>query len=126
MGSVTGVLYFDFGEELLFPSIGWSDFVIVIVNWWLVALEQLLQGCKQVELRFMDGPYWITVIAQENAELLLRCHEDSRGGGVYEVIVDTEDLRRELTNLAEKVSRACAEAGIESSDLDDLRMHLPN
>jgi hypothetical protein len=127
MGSVTGVVYFDFGAKRQFPVTGWSDFVIVVVNWWLAALDCISHGGMETELRFMDGPYWIAVVAQEGANLLLRCTEDRRDAGVvYEVVVGVGDLRRELTDLAGEVSQACARAGIESADLDHLRRHLLN
>jgi len=127
MGSVTGVVYFDFGGKRQFPGAGWSDFVIVIVNWWLAALDRIYQGDVETQLRFMDGAYRIVVVAQEGASLLLRCIEDRRDGeDVYEVIVGLRDLRCELIDLASKVSQACASVGIESVDLDHLRRHLLN
>ncbi|KRR20798.1 hypothetical protein CQ14_26225 [Bradyrhizobium lablabi] len=127
MGSVTAVVYFDFGGERQFPGAGWSDFVVVVVNWWLAALDRICQGEIETELRFMDGSYWVVVVAQDGANLLLRCtggRQDAEE--VYEVVVRLRDLRSELNNLASKVSQACAMAGIQSVDLDHLRKHLLN
>jgi hypothetical protein len=127
MGSVTGVVYFDFGGGRQFPAAGWSDFVIIVVSWWLAALDRISQGGVETELHFMDGPYWIVMVAQTGAKLLLRCSENRRDAeAVYEVVVGWGDLRRQLTNLASEVSQACARAGIESADLDHLRRHLLN
>jgi hypothetical protein len=127
MGSVTGVVYFDFGGKRQFPIAGWNDFVIVIGNWWLAALDRISQGAAESELRFMDGPYWIVIVAQEGANLLMRCTEDRQDAGVvYEEVVGLGDLRRELINLASEVSQACAKTGIESVELDDLRRRLLN
>ena len=59
--------------------------------------------------------------------LLLRCIEDRQGAGlVYEVVVQSDDLKRELIAFARGVSVACKAAGIESPDLDELRSHLPS
>ena len=91
MGSVTGVVYFDFGGRRQFPAAGWSDFVIVVVSWWLAALDRISQGGVETELHFMDGPYWIVIAAQTGAKLLLRCSENRRDAeAIYEVIVGWE------------------------------------
>jgi hypothetical protein len=125
-GAVTGVVYFDFGSDRQFPGAGWNDFVTVILNWWLAALEGLIQGDEEAYLRFMDGPYWITAVAQ-GSNILLRCTEDRVGAGVlYEVVVRGEDLKRELMTFARDLSSACARANIQSADLDEVRKYLPN
>ena len=125
-GSVTGVVYFDFGSVGQFPCAGWNDFVVVILTWWWAALEELIQDSEEVCLHFMDGPYWITAIAQ-GRDILLRCTEDRTGAGVlYEVIVAVEDLKYELMSFSSQLLSACAKADIRSEILDDLRRHLPN
>jgi hypothetical protein len=124
MGSVTGVVYFEFNPDLQFPTAGWNDFVVVVANWWRVALEQISEGQAEADFRFMDGPYWITAVSQ-GTNLLLRCIEDRRGAGlVYEVVVHVDDLRREVITFCRDVSLACKAAGIESADVDKVRHHL--
>ena len=77
-------------------------------------------------MRFMDGPYWISVISREGG-LLLRCTEDRRDAGVvYELRVELLDLTGEIFAFARKVSDACKTAGISSIDLDNMRTALPN
>ena len=99
MGSITGVVYFEFNPERQFPSLRWSDFVVVLASWWMVALKEIIEGAAEVELRFMDGPYWITVVSQEGA-LLLRCTENRRDAGVvYELRVQSNDLTGEIFSL---------------------------
>lgn len=125
-GSVTGVVFFDFGAARQFPGSGWNDFVIVILNWWLAALERLIQGQPKADLRFMDGPYWITAIAH-GPSLLLRCIEDRTDAGPpYDVLVRVEDLKRELMTFARQLSNACAQAHIQSAELNELRKYLAN
>jgi hypothetical protein len=126
LGSISGVVYFEFNPERQFPSLGWNDFVVVLASWWMVALKEITEGASEVKLRFMDGPYWITVVSQEG-ELLLRCTEDRRGAGVvYELRVKLSDLTGEIFTFARKVSDACKTAGINSVDLDNMRTALPN
>lgn len=125
MGAVTGVVYFDFGADRQFPIARWNDFVIVVASWWLSAVRKLSREHQETELRFMDGPYWITLIVQGDSRLLLRCIEDRRGAGIaYEVVVGVEELERELLKFAREVLGACSSAGIETADLDDLRRSL--
>ena len=78
-GSITGVVCFDFGERRQFPEADWNDFVVVIAGWWITAMEQLGRGRAKVELRFMDGPYWITAVTQ-GPNVQLQCVEDRAGG----------------------------------------------
>jgi hypothetical protein len=126
LGSITGVVYFEFDPERQFPSLGWNDFVVVLGSWWIVALREIAEGASEVKLRFMDGPYWITVASHEE-EAILRCTEDRRGAGVaHEVRVRLIDLTGEIFSYARKVSDACKAAGISSADLDGMRTGLPN
>src|SRR5262245_7151666 len=126
MGSVTAIVYFDFGADRQFPVADWNDFVVVIAGWWLEALQAVERGQVEAELRFMDGPYWITAI-RAGASLQLRCIED-RGSAAksYEASVDAEEFRRELMGFVRDVAAACVAAGIQSPDLAPLKRFLPN
>jgi hypothetical protein len=96
MGSVTGVVYFEFGPGRRFPCVGWNDFVVVLAGWWMAALEKLVEGQSEVDFRFMDGPYWITAAPQGTCRLF-QCTEDRRGADLpYEVMLQMDDLKREL------------------------------
>jgi len=124
-GSVTGVVYFDFGDNLQFPGVDWNDFIVVIARWWLSAMAQAAVSPGETQLRFMDGPYWITARTLEDSRVLLRCIEDRCGGGVVlEAEVGKDELMRELLRLASEVTKACADAAIESPDVTELRRYL--
>ena len=123
--SITGVIYYDFGAGRQFPAADWNDFVVVVLNWWIEALEQVVGGAESVNFYFMDGPYWMTAVPEGEDGLLLSCVEDRRGAGaIFEVLVNERDLRRELMAVARSVSCACESAGIESADLNELRTRL--
>lgn len=124
--SITGVLYFDFGGYS-FPGERWNDFVVVIATWWLDALEKLERGVDhEAVLRFMDGPYWITLTRHDNNAALLRCTEDRRGAGVvHEEYIDLPVFTAQVRRIARQVASACHRSGIESSDVDALRRYLP-
>jgi hypothetical protein len=125
IGSITGVVYFDFDSGRGFPGVGWNDFVVVILNWWIAALQKILQG-EKAELRFMDGPYWISVVPQ-GPTILLQCTEDRDGAGVlYEVDVGIESFKRELLSFARRLWNAYRQANIQASELDEIKKYLPN
>jgi hypothetical protein len=120
------VVYFEFSPDRQFPSLGWSDFVVVLASWWMVALNEITNGVSEATLQFMDGPYWITVVRKEGG-LLLRCTEDRRGAGIlHECRLRLDDLTGEIFNFARNVSEACKLAEISSIDLDNMRGALPN
>jgi len=125
--SITAVLYFDF-NGFCFPAERWNDFAVVIIGWWLGALEKLARGAeREVILQFMDGPYWITLACEEGDAVLLRCTEDRRDAGVvHEEYADLSELRTQLRKVARQIASACGRRGIESSDVDVLRRYLPN
>src|ERR1700761_7175354 len=126
LGSITGVVSFQFRLERQFPSPGWSDFVVVLASWWLVELRRLAEGAHEAKLRFMDGPYWIAISSRDGGKLSLSCVEDRQGAGVvYELMVKSSDLEAEIFSFARNVSNACKLAGISSVDLDGMRAALP-
>lgn len=128
MGSVTGVVYFDFDKQLQFPVAGWDDFVVVIANWWIAALEEIDAGPVESKLRFMDGPYWISIVSYENSKVLLRCTDDRRGTRVvYEVVVNASDVRSEVMKFARELLQVCTREGIRNTDdIEQLKRRLLN
>jgi hypothetical protein len=127
MGSITGILYVDFGSTR-FPEEGWNDFVVVVSTWWLEALAKLERGFeREVTLYFMDGPYWLMLTRQDGDDVQIRCIEDRTGGGViHEELVSLQDFSKQLRRVARQVASACQRNRFESSDVDTLRKYLPN
>ena len=91
-------------------------------------MEKLERGdARDVVLRFMDGPYWITLARQDGNVTLLRCIEDRRDAGVvHEEYVDFAEVCNQVRRLARLVASSCVRRGMESSDLDQLRRYLSN
>jgi hypothetical protein len=60
-GSVTGEIWFD--GDFPFPEVGWSDFPIEVLAWWLELLGKLASGeITTGQVSFMDGPYRIRAL----------------------------------------------------------------
>lgn len=112
-GSITGRIALRFGE-LWFPEADWSDFPVVILEWWLSALG----GSGEV-LRFMDGPFSLVVDrAASSAQL--------KSGDVLvaNVDVDSEELQRAVRRVARSVVKRCDELGLTSADVEALRRRI--
>ncbi|BDP40916.1 hypothetical protein DAETH_08850 [Deinococcus aetherius] len=48
-------------DDISFPEKGWADNPGVVLPWWAHQLILLIQGARTVELRFMEGPYALTL-----------------------------------------------------------------
>lgn len=46
---------------MVYPHERWSDYCIIVLEWWTVRLKEIMEGVEKVDLPFMDGPYRISV-----------------------------------------------------------------
>ncbi|WP_434387716.1 hypothetical protein [Melittangium boletus] len=120
-GSLTGVLFLR-GDGGAFPDERWSDFPVVVLTWWLEALDGLRAGrAPSASCRFMEGPFRVE-LTRRGAELLVR---GQRTGRRVEVLLeeraDLETFWREVRAVASRVVAACAAHGWTSKDLEALR-----
>jgi hypothetical protein len=125
--SITGVLYFDL-DGFEFPMPSWSDFVVVISLWWLESIAKLEHGIEdEVNLMFMDGPYWINVTREAEDLVRVRCMEDrSDASAVHEQYLAMRDLAKQIRRAARLITVACGQRGMRSRDLDALAGQLTN
>ena len=108
--NVTGVVFLELQDEL-FPEKGWSDFPVIILGWWTEAWLQLqVSTRREVQWRFMDGPYAVTVTKTEGAA----------SAGAFEF----SQVRSSLLEAGERVVAHCHQYGMLSKDLDFLRAHV--
>lgn len=109
-GSITANLEARIGN-FVFPGTGWSDFVAIVLGWWLVALQGLIRGQKSVELRFMDGPY-VMYVTREGAGAtnckLQCCEERAERVVVFQTNVNPLQLLSETERTATELLEACA------------------
>jgi len=129
-GSIAGVVFFRFGTTC-FPGDGWNDLVVVIAGWWLQAIERLTRdSATECELRFIDGPAWITISMVGAGRVLIKCVEDrfykEPPRIVYEQEMLLNELIAEVIRFACRVVAVCSSRGFESKDLRFLHARLPN
>jgi hypothetical protein len=125
-GSITAPVYFSF-EDYFFPGNRWSDFVVVVLGWWLQSLAKILEGRERtVEFDFMDGPVLIRVSKVTDDKLKLECINQRSIKEVVEYTCNVRSavLRAELLKVARKVIDLCNENGWESDDTRLLKKEI--
>ena len=104
-GSVTEVIFLEL-EGSAFPERRWSDFPVIILGWWTHAWLQLeVPSRREVQWRFMDGPYAATL---------------TKGAGT----VRSAQVYTCLLEAAERVVAHCDEGRMTSRDLELLRGNM--
>ena len=121
LGSITGTFSLNM-DRIRFPSASWSDFVVVIVGWWIEALRS---NDRTIQLSFMDGPYYLRVSRQAGPEALVECIE-SRGQDLVKgsFRIDILELRQKVEDVGIRILDACRERHWESKDLGTLAQLL--
>ena len=116
-GSITGLICFVFGEDF-FPAARWSDFVVVIVGWWITALKS---NDRTLDLQFMDGPYRLRVTREADGQAVVECIESRRQELVTTTFrVGFLELRQQVAEVGRRILAACTERRWESEDLRTL------
>lgn len=119
-GLVTGVIFFDLGT-FQFPEREWNDAVVVIVGWWLAALVDFVTGISaDIELRFMEGPYLLSIRRVEGDECQIQCFERGVVREKFQCRGSALDLLRSTLRVATRVQRVCSQNGWQSVDIEAL------
>lgn len=117
--------YYDRGSLILFgiywvhnniayPSADWTDFGAVILGWWLQAALQMMQGSRQEEFFFMDGPF--ALFGQcKNDQLVFSARRSSE-----QWTTTLEEFASEIVSGAEAVVAELARLEIGKSDQNSL------
>jgi hypothetical protein len=116
-GAVTAFIYWQFGDSC-FPGPRWSDFVVVVLSWWI----ESLRGTDEGKLfRFMDGPFFMKVSGAGASSVRVECYEDRKEQklvGSYQVPV--KRIHGEIEAAAKAVVHALQERNWTSRDLEHL------
>lgn len=118
-GSVTAIIYFV-GEGDGFPDVGWDDFVVIILVWWLEAVTRIARGFSRREaLEFMDGP--VSAQLEVGADGMIEVR-GCRHGRVLQQLgrVSINTLIPPFLKAAAAILTACRAKGWASDDLDRL------
>ncbi len=117
-GSIIGRIWFASGDDA-FPEARWSDFVVVLLGWWIGELLRLRQGRTQAELVFMDGPYSIGLDAAQGEQWAFSFLRNEAAVRSMPGTVTTHgaNFETDLATVAREVIAACDRHGW-SGDLE--------
>jgi hypothetical protein len=120
-GAILGDLWLEVGDAA-FPAENWSDFIVVILTWWLEALDGLRRPGAKEDLRFMDGPYRALARVRSGHRVRVDCLEErltaTRVACTGEI--DRTELERQVVDVARSVARFCRRKRWASRDLELL------
>lgn len=121
-GSITGKVWCEYREDS-FPEIGWYDFPVVILGWWLQALVTLIDRKeRRAKMLFMDGPCEIVLSAEHSDVWSAQLIRRSSGAEVFrEMEINPEVLMDSLLHASEQVLAQCAIANWLSPDVTLLK-----
>jgi len=126
-GPATAGIWLTLGESH-FPMIGWNDFVVVVLGWWVAAVLRVLQSDNGSErINFMDGPYAVDLSKMRSEKFHLRMFAGPNGG--HDVAVGEAGVRPfivELLTQSQNLLDECRSRGWWSLDAEELQMRLRN
>lgn len=123
-GSITAPILFRIaGQE--FPSPSWTDFAVVVLAWWLDAMNTVVRKQSVGQLRFMDGPYWIELKQDKHSCWLLTAFEErSQPLAVVSTEIDIHKLSKSIVTTATKLLSSCKQQSWDTNDLQKLELVL--
>ena len=125
-GKVSGGIWLRLGD-LDFPERGWNDYPVVLLAWWLEAMDKLQSGSvTKAECNFMDGPWHFEVEpAGGNWRLrLLDGHKKGSATLVGEGMVVPAELVKQTLAAAREVVAECRRHSWKPADLPALEKEL--
>ncbi|WP_251124952.1 hypothetical protein [Exiguobacterium sp. s131] len=121
-GQTIGEINFVIDSYDYFPGVGWSDFVAVILKWWIDNCRAILHAPLKSfhSFPFMDGPLSISAKKISLSELELSFMKD--GQMKTEIgIVSIEELKVALIKATRQFINAVNRLGWENEDVDVLK-----
>lgn len=115
-------------ENWRFPDPQWNDFVVTVLSWWIRETVYLLvEADATVELRFMDGPFWVVASRPDSGTDRVRL-AFTEGRAASDVVigraeVPIDEFARAIANAAKRVIEACERRGL-TCDVGSLQEAL--
>jgi hypothetical protein len=124
-GAIVGEVHVRVGA-LAFPEERWSDFVVVVLGWWLRALVSLTDRRDTVELHFMDGPFAVLLQADRADQCRAAFLRGERPWSLLPQpqLLTCADLVGSVRTEGRRVLEACREMRMASPDLSELESAL--
>ncbi|WP_068784013.1 hypothetical protein [Paenibacillus phocaensis] len=125
-GTITGQIYFQI-EDMYFPELHWSDFVVVILTWWnnsLKTLECATAGTT-AEFNFMDGPFFVRCIKNHEKAALSFLRRKKVGEEVISTLeTDFRLLQKSIARATKKVIELVDTKQWLTDDIEGLKRFI--
>ena len=125
-GKVSGGIWLRVGEHE-FPEREWNDYPVVLLAWWLEAMDKLQSGSvAKAECNFMDGP-WHFELESAGASWRLRLVDGHKKGSaslVGEALVAPAELVKQTLAAARVVVSECRHHSWKPADLPALEKEI--
>jgi len=123
-GSILGKVYFCIGNEF-FPDKDWSDFVVVVLGWWVEEISKIEVGkTKTFTLNFMDGPFFATgYLLGDNLVKIEFVKERLCGNDINHIaICDIKQLMMCILNAANDLVLELEKRALDNNDIARLKL----
>lgn len=117
--STGGTLYVSYGDSF-FPEESWYDLVSVDLKRWMPALISFgANHSDMCNLEFMDGPYCIRLMRQENNKVVAKFYDSNKL--IDQTEVDILSFLASVTACCRKFDRSLYENGYDSQFSEEIR-----
>ena len=101
--SVTVTFYISFNGQA-FPDNQWTDFAVIVLNWWLSEIQNSLnQDNARFSLTFMDGPYYVDC-SKHGSMVHMDFIEEKREKKILgECDIEAKELLAEVARASSKI-----------------------
>ncbi len=99
----TGVIYFA-GDDFVFPSLTWSDFVATLIGaWWLELLRSKSDAEYEPVLSFMEGPFEVVGRRDTEGALVLEFLNLEEGVPLHRETSTVHEMLALMSQVARQV-----------------------
>lgn len=121
--NIIGNISFVVDYHHYFPDEGWSDFVVIILSWWIKSFKGLLVSSmgQKFKFDFMDGTPVVhgKKLDPNHVELSFEYDNENRENE-FKAICKLEELKNSLLTAAKKVLRAVERNNWSSEEINEL------
>lgn len=119
---VTGQIHFLVDYYRYFPEQEWSDFVVIVLCWWIKSFKGLLMSKPGMvyEFDFMDGTPIVFAKKIDSHHIELFFCESNMANVEYSATCSIHQLRDSLMATSQKVVRAITRNKWTSKEMDEL------
>jgi hypothetical protein len=121
--NITGNIYFMIDYHRYFPDQDWSDFVVIILSWWIKSCKGIIvsEVGRTYEFDFMDGTSTVVAKKINETQIELLFSEGSLEEVNFSGVFAIRQLRDSLLSATKKVIRAIDRKMWSSKEIDELK-----